>query len=119
MSDIDLPKLIAEMRALVRRQSICDVRKLGWDRVREVRVSPEDFAKLTADLPRHEGPSLVGIRVVVDRDLKPGDVIPLDERGNVISPHDRGPRCSGVGGPFCSCPGCWERRTSDDRSKDR
>jgi hypothetical protein len=81
----DVNTIIADLKALVRRQSICDVRKLGWDRVCEVRVHPDAFAQLTADLPRYEGPTpFVNIRVTVDRWLRPGMIVPLDEKGEVV-----------------------------------
>ena len=101
MSDVFDVAALGELVTLLREQNEADVRKAGWDKVHSLMVAPDVWARLQSEVPPCDAGSapIIGVSVLVNRHLSPGQMVPLDREGKPILRSTSAPPTSTKGTP--------------------
>lgn len=75
-----------DLVALLHEQNEAETRAAGWDKVHTLMVAPDVWATLRDQVPSAEAGTapIIGVKVIVNRHLRVGEMVPLDRDGMPI-----------------------------------
>lgn len=74
----------ASLITLLQVQDWAKTHEAGWDQVHTLVVAADVWNEIMAKVPTYDGLSAINVKVLVDRSMVAGQMIPLDKDGNFV-----------------------------------